>query len=108
MLVIDFLAATPSAWIAVATVLGLLLGSFLNVVIYRLPLIMQREWEEQCAALSGTQAPVAPAMTLSTPRSRCPHCGHAITALENVPVISYVFLRGRCRMCREQISVRYP
>lgn len=108
MLVTDFLAATPSAWIAVATVLGLLIGSFLNVVIYRLPLIMQREWEVQCAELAGTAPPAGPAMSLSTPRSRCPHCGHAITALENIPVISYLFLRGRCRVCSASISVRYP
>lgn len=108
MLFIEYLATAPVAWIVLATVLGLLVGSFLNVVIYRLPLMMQREWKQQCAELTDQiVAPLAP-LTLSTPRSRCPQCDHAITAVENIPLISYLFLKGRCKSCATPISVRYP
>lgn len=108
MQVIQFLNASPLAWVMVCLVLGLLVGSFLNVVIYRLPVMMQREWENQCAELSGQTAVEQPVFNLSTPRSRCPHCQHAITALENIPVFSYLLLRGRCRGCGAGISKRYP
>ena len=90
---------------------ALFLGSFLNVVIYRLPIMMDREWRQQCAALAA-EAPKNEApekrFDLALPRSRCPACGHAIGALENVPVLSYLLLRGRCRGCRTRISPRYP
>ncbi len=108
MELIELLAGNASAFIAVALILGLLIGSFLNVVIHRLPLMMEREWREQCAELDEREAPEAPAFNLVTPRSRCPHCGHAIGALENVPLISYLSQRGRCRGCGEPISMRYP
>lgn len=108
MSLIDYLAASPVAWIIVAGLLGLLVGSFLNVVIYRLPIIMQREWAEQCAELTGETSQSQATFSLSTPRSACPHCGHAITALENIPVISYLFLGGKCKNCRTPISIRYP
>ena len=108
MLVIEFLAGSVPAFITVISILGLLVGSFLNVVIHRLPLIMHREWQQQCHELIGSTAPESEPLTLSKPRSRCPHCGHAITALENIPVLSYLFLRGRCRGCQAGISVRYP
>ena len=108
MLVIEFLAGSMPAFITVISILGLLVGSFLNVVIHRLPLIMHREWQQQCHELIGSTPPESEPLTLSTPRSRCPHCGHAITALENIPVLSYLFLRGRCRGCQAGISVRYP
>ncbi|MDR3352803.1 MAG: A24 family peptidase [Zoogloeaceae bacterium] len=88
--------------------LGLLIGSFLNVVVYRLPLMMEREWNAQCAELRGEAEPETEVFTLSRPRSRCPHCGHPISALENIPVLSYLALRGRCRACRAPISPRYP
>jgi len=89
--------------------LGLLIGSFLNVVIHRLPQMMEREWACQCAEFRGEAEPSFDApLTLAQPRSRCPHCGHAITALENIPVLSYLVLRGRCRGCGQAISLRYP
>jgi leader peptidase (prepilin peptidase)/N-methyltransferase len=97
--------------------IGLLIGSFLNVVIYRLPIILEREWRSQAAeALStGTtstqEPPPATALenfTLSTPRSACPNCKAPITALQNIPVVSWLVLRGRCASCKTKISVRYP
>ncbi len=102
------LQSSPIFFCVFAGILGLMVGSFLNVVIHRLPKMMEREWHAQCAELSG-QAPVAaPHYNLVVPRSACPHCGHAITALENIPVISYLLLRGRCRGCGAPISPRYP
>jgi leader peptidase (prepilin peptidase)/N-methyltransferase len=94
---------------AFAGVLGLLIGSFLNVVIYRLPKMLERQWAADSAALDGTQ-PEAPVETfnLMVPQSRCQQCGHAIRWYENVPVLSYVFLRGRCSSCKTKISLRYP
>jgi leader peptidase (prepilin peptidase)/N-methyltransferase len=107
---IELLQNIPLFFIATTAVLGLLVGSFLNVVIYRLPVMMERDWQIQCNELNGienTDTDVA-AFTLSQPRSACPHCQHAITALENIPIISYLFLGGKCRNCRAAISVRYP
>ena len=91
-------------------VLGLLVGSFLNVVIHRLPLMMERDWRRDCAELAGeaeTDSPVA-AFNLMVPRSRCPHCQQPIAAWDNLPVLSWLLLAGRCRHCRASISVRYP
>ena len=97
---------------AFAGVLGLLIGSFLNVVIYRLPKMLERQWAADCAAVDGAapDAPEAPAeaFNLMVPHSRCQQCGHAIRWYENVPVLSYVFLRGRCSSCKTRISPRYP
>ena len=93
---------------AVGGVLGLLIGSFLNVVIHRLPQMMERQWAEQCAELHGQPAPEQAALNLVTPRSRCPHCGHAITWYENIPVLSWLALRGRCSQCHARIGARYP
>ncbi|RTL49019.1 MAG: prepilin peptidase [Rhodocyclaceae bacterium] len=98
----------PFLLTAGCALLGLLIGSFLNVVIHRLPKMMEQEWAAQCADLKGEDAPKAPKLTLATPRSRCPHCGHAISALENIPVLSYLVLRGRCMGCQAPISPRYP
>jgi leader peptidase (prepilin peptidase) / N-methyltransferase len=92
----------------VAALLGLIVGSFLNVVIHRLPRMMERGWMLECAELRGETPPSAEKLTLATPRSRCPQCGHGITALENIPILSYLFLRGRCSACRVRISPRYP
>ncbi|MDO9361097.1 MAG: A24 family peptidase [Polaromonas sp.] len=94
--------------IALAGLLGLLVGSFLNVVIYRLPKIMERQWAAECAEFTGAAAEERETFNLMTPRSRCPNCGHAICWYENVPVLSYVFLRGRCSVCSTKIGVRYP
>jgi leader peptidase (prepilin peptidase)/N-methyltransferase len=97
-----------SGLVALALVFGLAVGSFLNVVIHRLPIMMERDWLAQCAELRGEPAPQHEQLTLAAPRSRCPHCGHQITALENIPLISYLVLRGRCRGCGARISPRYP
>jgi len=94
--------------IALAGVLGLLIGSFLNVVIHRLPQIMERQWAAECAQLAGQPAPAGEPYNLLVPRSRCPHCGHAIRWYENIPVLSYLLLRGRCSACGSGISLRYP
>jgi leader peptidase (prepilin peptidase)/N-methyltransferase len=110
---IDLLRNSAALYTVCAGVLGLLIGSFLNVVIYRLPKIMEAEWRAQCAELEATaDAPAAPApaptYNLVTPRSACPKCGAPITALQNIPVLSWLALRGRCAHCRAPISARYP
>ena len=93
--------------------LGLLVGSFLNVVIHRLPKMMERQWARECAEMQapdGADAPATPETryNLMVPRSACPHCGHAIRWFENIPVLSYAALRGRCSACKAPISARYP
>ena len=92
----------------VAALLGLLVGSFLNVVIYRVPKMMARESDNYVAQESGKELPHQDKFNLMAPRSRCPCCGHGITALENIPVISYIALGGKCRKCKARISPRYP
>src|SRR5258705_13513524 len=87
---------------------GLCIGSFLNVVIHRLPKIMEREWRAECAELAGQPAPTEPPLSLVSPRSRCPSCGHGITALENVPLLSWLVVKGKCSKCGTKISARYP
>ena len=115
MTILDFLASSQIAFIVVIGILGLLVGSFLNVVIYRLPVILQRNWKAQCLEYleignteGTTQNKKEEAFNLVVPRSRCPQCGHQITALENIPVISYLFLKGKCSNCGIHISIRYP
>jgi leader peptidase (prepilin peptidase) / N-methyltransferase len=91
--------------------LGLLIGSFLNVVIHRLPRMMERQWQADCASLSSTSLSESTALAkfnLVVPRSRCPHCAAMITAIDNIPLVSYWCLRGRCRHCKARISIRYP
>ena len=100
--------ADPGVFPAASGILGLLVGSFLNVVIHRLPRMMERDWQCQCAELRGEEAPQGEAISLVTPRSRCPACGHAISALENITIVSWLFLRGKCSACHTAISVRYP
>ncbi len=113
MTLLQALQAFPAFLVLSTALLGLLVGSFLNVVIYRLPVMMERAWRRDCAGLEEDQV-VDSALTeekpfnLVVPRSRCPHCGHLIRAHENIPVISYLFLRGRCGQCRAPISLRYP
>jgi leader peptidase (prepilin peptidase)/N-methyltransferase len=110
MQIVDLLQQSPALFLAVATLLGFTVGSFLNVVAYRLPIMLERDWKGQCRELlqlpteGGSDAP----LNLSRPRSFCPNCNHKITALENIPVLSYLFLRGRCSQCDCAISIRYP
>jgi leader peptidase (prepilin peptidase)/N-methyltransferase len=115
MPVIQLLAASPPLFVGTCLVLGLLVGSFLNVVIYRLPVMLERQWREQCVELSaesGETSSPAPApverFNLVVPRSTCPACHAPITALQNIPVLSWVLLRGRCASCGRPISARYP
>ena len=98
----------PLATWLVSGIVGLCIGSFLNVVIHRLPKMLDRGWREQCAELSGEPPPELAPYNLVTPRSQCPACGHRITAFENIPVLSFLFLRGRCSACAAPISARYP
>ena len=100
--------AQPVYLALVCLLLGLMVGSFLNVVIHRLPQMMQRDWLAQCAELRGESLPEQEKLSLALPRSRCPQCGHPISALENIPILSWIFLRGRCRGCGAPISARYP
>ena len=98
----------PAVFPWVALLFGLCIGSFLNVVVYRLPQMMEREWRAECAELAGQPAPAQEAFNLVVPRSRCPACGQGITAMQNVPVVSYLFLGGRCSGCKARISLQYP
>ncbi len=95
-------------FIALSTLIGLMVGSFLNVVIHRLPKMMEQEWHNNCLELQGKEVPTATKYNLCHPRSACPQCGHHISALENIPIISYLALRGRCKSCKTPISMRYP
>jgi leader peptidase (prepilin peptidase)/N-methyltransferase len=113
--ILTLLEESNALFVSLITLLGLFVGSFLNVVIYRLPLRLQHEWRSECKEFLGktetlninTEAAAQPENIL-TSRSHCPHCGHLITALENIPVISYLFLRGKCSECSARISPRYP
>ena len=114
---IDVLVAQPGWFVVTAALVGLAIGSFLNVVIHRLPVVLEREWRRDCAELTGTPAEPdppdlahddAPRYNLVVPRSHCPACWHQITVAENIPVLSYLWLRGRCSSCGSPISARYP
>ena len=109
MNVFSYFATEPEMMLLFVGILGLIIGSFLNVVIYRLPIMMEREWRKQCTELLNISAlPPQETLNLVQPRSRCPHCGHAITAFENIPIISYIWQQGKCSACRHSISLRYP
>src|SRR5713226_1087363 len=101
-------AAHPAVFPWLSLVVGLVVGSFLNVVIHRLPKMMERDWQEGCAELSGETLAPKEKFNLFVPRSRCPACGHGIAAAENIPLVSWAMLRGRCSACKARISVRYP
>jgi len=106
-----YFAAQPAVLMAIAFMFGLIVGSFLNVVIYRLPIMLDRGWRQQCQELLATtpgSTAVEERFDLAHPPSRCPHCGHRIGVLENIPVLSYALQRGRCRHCGGAISARYP
>jgi leader peptidase (prepilin peptidase) / N-methyltransferase len=104
-----FFAGNPAAFAAVAGLFGLVIGSFLNVVILRLPVMLDRRWRRQAHEVIGTNVAVTEErFDLVSPGSRCSHCGHAIRAWENIPVLSFLWLRGRCSACHASISRRYP
>ncbi len=100
--------ASPGVLITLVVIVGLIIGSFLNVVIYRLPKMMEREFRAQCAELAGTPMASEPAFNLASPRSCCPRCNRPIPPLENIPVLSYLVLRGKCAQCGRPIALRYP
>ncbi len=104
----ELLQQNSPIFIGISIIFGLMVGSFLNVVIHRLPKMMEREWHHNCLELQGQAIPETSKYTLAKPRSACPSCGHMISELENIPVISYVFLKGKCRGCKARISMRYP
>ena len=95
-------------FISLCTTIGLVAGSFLNVIIFRLPKMMEREWNQQCSELRGETTKPLPTLNLVKPCSECPHCKHKITTLESIPIISYLALRGRCSQCNTSITLRYP
>jgi leader peptidase (prepilin peptidase) / N-methyltransferase len=110
---LQLLSSTPWLLITVIAILGVCIGSFLNVVIYRMPKMMEQEWRYECAMLLndglGSNTPSEPsALTLSKPASACPHCQHKIRWYENIPLLSWLILRGSCSSCGHQISIRYP
>jgi leader peptidase (prepilin peptidase) / N-methyltransferase len=98
----------PAVFPWVAMVFGLCVGSFLNVLIHRLPRMMERAWREECAELAGTPLPEQAPFNLLVPRSRCGACGQPVSAMDNIPLVSFVVLRGRCRGCKAAISLKYP
>ncbi len=107
----EILRTESMIFVTFSVIFGLMVGSFLNVVIHRLPKMMEREWHSNCLELQGKAAAEDKAQTkytIVTPRSACPKCGHNITALENIPIISYLMLGGKCRGCKTGISLRYP
>lgn len=104
----DMLQQNKPLFITISVVFGLIVGSFLNVVIYRLPKMMQRAWHNNCLELQGQDLPEQSKFTLFKPRSACPSCGHKISALKNIPIISYLALKGRSKCCKAPIGIRYP
>ena len=113
---LDTFRAVPWFFVGTAIILGLTVGSFLNVVIHRLPIMLERDWKAQCLEFLGDKIVVKQPETaangnkynLVVPRSACPSCGQRITALQNIPVLSYIFLGGKCSACKTRISIRYP
>ena len=105
---ITLLQTNSVFFISLCTTIGLVAGSFLNVIIFRLPKMMEREWNQQCSELRGETIKPLPTLNLVKPCSECPHCKHKITTLESIPIISYLALRGRCSQCNTSISLRYP
>jgi leader peptidase (prepilin peptidase) / N-methyltransferase len=104
----DLLRSNLGFFVTFSVILGLLIGSFLNVVIHRLPKMMEQEWHNNCLELQGKEIPQQAKFNIVTPRSACPSCGHQITSLENIPIISYLLLNGKCKGCKAKISIRYP
>lgn len=109
-MMLQLLSDSPATFISIIGILGLLIGSFLNVVILRLPVMMEQEWQAQCNDLFGNESDnkATEPFNLVTPNSHCPKCQHQIRAIENIPIISYLWLKGRCSQCSTHIPVRYP
>lgn len=108
MALAELLQGSPILFITLITILGSLIGSFLNVVIYRLPVMIMQDWRQQCADLNNEELAPTEKFTLSDPSSHCPKCNHQITTLENIPIISFFMLGGKCRKCKTNIAARYP
>ncbi|MBU1330602.1 MAG: A24 family peptidase [Gammaproteobacteria bacterium] len=109
MHLLNFLASQPLAFVLCALLLGLLIGSFLNVVVFRLPQMLMREWRSEAREILELPAgPKEAPFNLVLPNSQCPHCSHEIRPWENIPLVSYLFLRGKCSSCKAPISLRYP
>ena len=111
MTIIAYLEGNMAVLLAATAVFGLIIGSFLNVVIHRLPIMIEREWRSHCAEILNNdvgEEDTADRFDLIVPRSRCPQCGHGISVLENIPIISYLILKGKCAACGTPISIRYP
>lgn len=113
MELISLFKESAALFLTVVGVFSLLVGSFLNAAIYRIPIMLQRGWREECTELFGgdidkIEHPTGKEFNLFIPRSQCPTCGHMITALENIPVLSYLFLGGKCSSCKTKISIQYP
>lgn len=108
MSLIEAFRAFPALFVTAVTLMSLAIGSFLNVVIHRLPKMLERQWRDELAELNGQEIAGAPRYNLVLPRSACPACGHPIGALENIPLVSYFALRGKCAACKAGISPRYP
>ena len=105
----DFLSTHPDAFIVCGLILGLMVGSFINVLVWRLPIMLAQDWQSQACELLDLPAPTqGPVYNLMQPRSHCPACQHSLRAWENIPLLSYLFLRGKCSHCKTSISVRYP
>lgn len=108
MNIIDLFLQNAGIFYTFITLIGLAVGSFLNVVIYRLPLMLENDWKSQCRELLEIETQAEQTVTLSKPASTCPKCQHKIRAWENIPVISYLFLKGKCSQCHTAISIQYP
>ena len=117
MAIFDLLSASPVLMVTICVALGLMVGSFLNVVVYRLPIMLQRDWQAQCCEYleienttpdSNDSSAKFKIFNLLKPDSHCPQCNYKIKAWENIPVLSYIFLRGKCSNCKQKISLRYP
>ncbi|HHQ4702660.1 TPA: prepilin peptidase [Aeromonas hydrophila] len=110
LLITDVFHSLPWLYFSLVFLFSLMIGSFLNVVIHRLPIMLEREWQAEYLGYFNpeTQPQQEERYNLMVPRSACPHCGHAITAIENIPLLSWLWLKGRCRECQAPISARYP
>ncbi|WP_323995818.1 prepilin peptidase [Aeromonas hydrophila] len=110
LLITDVFHSLPWLYFSLVFLFSLMIGSFLNVVIHRLPIMLEREWQAEYLGYFNPEAQPQQEerYNLMVPRSACPHCGHAITAMENIPLLSWLWLKGRCRECQAPISARYP